>query len=229
MRLCVLLFALPLLVTSVADAQLRPRGRTRPGVPTPPQPEPDNPIARELSYQRKRLAVESFPQAMAVSAPGFLTARDGWTSIGGGARADYRVTDQWSAVGETTTAWAGSPVGTFTLELGARYRPPMTRERILPFVDVRLGWASLWQRLPMPNANGDLRSGATARGPGAVAGVGMEYLLSPSWSAVAGAALSHSAMRAHADGFDGASHQFGMTTARLVAGLRYNRIRMVLP
>ena len=230
MRLRVLLLAVPLLFPPAADAQLRPRTRTGASDPTRPlpQPEPVEPVARVLAYQRQRLAVETYPQAMAVYAPGFSAVRDGWTSIGWGARADYRVTDQWSAVGESTTSWVGSPVSTFTLELGARYRPPITRERVLPFIDMRLGWTSAWERMPT-STDGAFPMAATASGLGAVAGVGMEYLLTPRWSALTGAALAHSAMRTHASGFDGTRGAFGMTTARGIVGLRYNRIRMVLP
>lgn len=232
MRLCVLLLAVPLLFPPVADGQLRPRARPRPGIPTRPQPDvpdPNDPVARSLSYQRLRLAVESYPQAIAVYAPGFLVARDGWASMGWGARADYRLTDQLSAVGESATSWVGSPISTFTLELGARYRPPTTRGRALPFVDMRLGWTSMWERTPTPSTDGVVRVGASASGPGAMAGIGMEYMMTPRWSAVGGAALAYNAMRAHPNGFEGARRQFGMTTGRLIAGVRYNRIRMVLP
>ena len=229
MRLRVLLLAVPLLVPLVADAQLRPRirgGASRPTQPEP-QPGPTEPIARALAYQRMRLAVETYPQATAVYAPGFSAVRDGWASIGWGARADYRVTDQWSAVGESTTSWVGSPVSTFTFELGARYRPPITSERVIPFVDMRLGWTSAWEGTPMPGPDGAFPFGASASGPGAMAGVGMEYLLTARWSAVTGAALAQSAMRTHSSGFEGTASVFGMTTARAILGLRYNRIRML--
>lgn len=229
MRLRILFLALPLLFSPVADAQLRPRARPGASVPTRPQPQPGptEPIARALAHQRMRLAVETYPQATAVYAPGFSAVRDGWVSVGWGARADYRMTDEWSAVGESTTSWVGSPVSTFTLELGARYRPPITSERVIPFVDMRLGWTSAWERAPMRSTDRSVPLGASAKGVGAMAGVGMEYLMTPRWSAVTGAALAHSAMRTHASGFEGTSRGFGMTTARAMVGLRYNRIRML--
>lgn len=235
MRIPALLLVVPLLLPSVLTAQLRPRPRIAPGSADPsiPQPMPPQaePVARVVAYQRLRLAVESFPLVTHVRAPGLRDAGGfpSWTSVGTGMRADYRIDRRWAAVGEYTGAWAGSPMVLHTLELGTRFRPVRLEGRMQPFIDARGTWALAYRRqFAVAEEYGSGIDSRAMRGLGALGGVGAEYSLTPTWSAVAGTALMYSRVSSMS-AFDERTRTVGLTTVRLSLGMRYTRTRLVMP
>ena len=242
MRIRAVVAIVLLLLPAALSAQRIPRsvtgrrGPTRPA-PLPPQP---GPIARELAYKRSHLSVESYPMFSYVQSPGFGgDGRSSWSSsFGAGTRADYRLTRNVSATLDMTSSFLGSPELTQTAELGTRLRPERNERRVYPFLDVRLGYIAAFNRglgaviddgfgaPPSPGTIGARYS----RGFGAVAGVGMEYALTRSFSLTTAGSVLRSRMTAA--GFQGpepVNPRYSMTSFRYTLGLRYNPVRLVGP
>lgn len=230
-----------LLLPAELSAQRFPVPRTgrdpaRPA-PLPRQPEP---IAREMAYRRLPISVESYPLISYVQSPGF--AADGgvsaWTAFGAGTRAEYRVTRFVAATLDLTSSFLGSPVRMETAELGTRLRAERSERRAYPFVDVRVGYVSAYDRSlgsivddPFGYPRPQVASGARySRGFGGVAGVGMEYTLTRTFSLTTAASVMRSRLTSH--DFRGAqpvNPSFAMTSYRYTLGVRYNPVRLVMP
>jgi hypothetical protein len=231
-----------LLLPAESGAQRFPlpgTGRRGPAQPVPLSPQPE-PIARALAYRRLRVSVESYPLISYIQSPGL--AGDGrtsaWTTFGGGTRAEYRVTHIASATLDLTSSFAGSPLIVQTAELGTRFRAEPSERRVYPFVDVRVGYVSAYDRslgsvvydlngFPTPQSTSGTRY---SRGFGGIAGVGMEYSLTRTLSLT----TSGSVMRSRLSARDIQSTRavdpaFAMTSYRLTLGLRYNPVRLVMP
>ncbi|HET9012697.1 MAG TPA: hypothetical protein VFN38_12820 [Gemmatimonadaceae bacterium] len=233
--------AILLLLPAPLSAQRFPVPRTgrdpaRP-VPLPRQPEP---IARELAYRRLRLSVESYPLISYVQSPGL--AADGrtsaWTTFGAGTRAEYRLTRHASATLDLTSSLVGSPLIVQTAELGTRLRPERTERRVYPFADLRVGFVSAYDRslgpilydaagFPTPQSAYGIRY---SNGFGGVAGAGMEYALTRTFSLTTGASVMVSRLTSHDfRGSQTVDPGFAMTSYRLTIGVRYNPVRLVMP
>lgn len=209
--------------------------------PSPPELPPQAPtIARELSYRRLPMSVESYPMYSRVEASGFIGegVNSSWTSFGAGTRADYRVTRHLSATMDLTSSFLGGPMVMETVEIGTRLRPERNDRRLYPFVDVRYGYAyayhSYFQRLgdplgaSMPRPAG--YSSQYSYGFGGVGGAGVEYALTPTLSLTTAASVMRSRMTAH--GFEGVrptSDRYRMTGYRYMLGIRYNPVRFLQP
>lgn len=231
-----------MLLPAGASAQRFPlpgAGRRGPAQPVPLSPQPE-PIARALAYRRLRVSVESYPLISYVRAPGF--AGDGrtsaWTSFGGGTRGEYRLTPHASATLDLTSSFAGSPVLVQTAEIGTRLSPERSERRVYPFVDVRIGYISAYDRslgaigndpYVIPISQG-VYGARYSNGFGGVAGIGMEYALTRSLSLT----TAGSVMRSHMTAHDFASTQavvpsFAMTSYRYTIGVKYSPVRLVMP
>ena len=226
--------------TSIAQRVPRPviggRGPAEPA-PLPRQPEP---IARAQAYQRVRLSVEAYPLISYVHAPGISSDSRvaSWTTLGAGSRGEYRITDQASATLDLTSSFLGGPVIVSTAELGARLRPRRSERRAYPFVDVRVGFVSSYNRnlgsviedqfgFPVTRiADGPRYS----QGFGGAAGAGVEYDLTRTLSLTTSASVMRTSMTAR--DFQSAAvanPTFALTSLRYTIGIRYNPILILRP
>jgi hypothetical protein len=183
------------------------------------------------------LSVESYPLVSYIDAPGLASdGRGAWTSLGAGTRAAYRLTPHVAATMDLTSSLAGSPLTVQTVELGTRLGPERSEQRWYPFVDIRAGYVAAYNSglgsfvdnpfTPTAGAYGVRYS----HGFGAVAGVGMEYALTNTFSLTSGASVLRSRMTSQ--DFIGTSNvlpSFALTAYRLMLGVRYNPVRMVIP
>ena len=216
----------------------RGRGPARPA-PLPPQPAP---IANELAYRRLPLSVESYPFVSYFQSPGFLNNGliANWTSFGMGTRADYRITHLVSATLDLTSSFYGGPALVQTAELGTRLRPePREEQRLVPFADVRVGYVAAYSRSlggifdDIPGNVPDSYSlyGATySHGFGGLAGVGMDYSLSRSWSLTSAWSVARNRMKTHdLRDLTRTDRHYAMTSYRVTLGVRYNPVRVIRP
>jgi hypothetical protein len=232
MRARSVLVVVSVLLPAAVPAQRIPTraGPTRPA-PLPPQPAP---IANALAYKRSRITVEAYPFVTRVQAPGFNGVTPAWTAYGAGSRMDYRVTRFVSATFDITSTAFGGPAYLQSAELGTRLHPERTESRFYPFADVRVGFASAYDRDPR-SVIGDLTGGTGAApnarysyGFGAGGGIGTEFLLARSWFLTTEASLVRSRMTARAAEFDQfTTRNYGMTWYRYTLGLSYNPVHVI--
>ncbi len=233
-----------LLLPAGASAQRFPlpgdprRGPLGP-VPLPRQPEP---IARALAYRRWRLSVESYPMVSYVQSPGIAT--DGqataWTAFGAGTRAEYLLTRYVSATLDLTSSLLSSPVKMQTAEIGTRLRPERSERRASPFVDLRVGYVSAFDRnlgsivddqYGFPTTQGAYGA-RYSRGFGGVAGLGVEYALTRTLSLTTAGSVMRNRLTAHDFQFQNTqpvNRDFAMTSYRYQIGIRYNPVRLIMP
>lgn len=231
------------IVSLVLPATLSAQRIPLPRIPTrrapgpaelPPQPAQ---IATELAYRRWRLSVESYPVVSYVQSPGISPTRafSSWTSFGMGTRANYLLNRHVSATLDLTSSFLGGPAVTNTAELGTRIHPEWAEHKLLPFVDLRAGFVSTYDRRlgsyddPYPYTT--LPGSAAVRystGFGAIGGAGVEYAFTSSWTLTTEASVLRSRM--NAEGFDfnqtNAPGSFPLTSVRYTIGLRYNPLRV---
>lgn len=237
-RVLVAIAAIVVLLPGTLSAQRLPMpGRhPRPGAPQPMPPE-SGPIARELSYHRLRISVESYPLVSFVQSSGLASGGTAtWASFGAGTRAEYRLTRTMSATLDLTSSFLGGPVDLQTAELGTRLGRARTERRLEPFADLRVGYtAAMAQGLssylddpigyPIPHGAYGSRY---SNGWGGIAGVGMEYGLSRTFSLTTEVLGTQSRMTAHDVLSRVAQPSYSITSLRWVLGLRYNPVRLVM-
>jgi hypothetical protein len=199
----------------------------------PPQP---GSVAREMSYKRLNVSVESYPMVSHIEASGFAGPgmASSWTSFGSGTRADYRLTPHLSATLDLTSSFLGGPAVMETAELGARLRPRRSDRRLYPFADVRGGYVysshSYYTPLGAFTPTGDDALAYRSRygqGFGAVAGTGVEYSLTRTLWLTSSASWMRTRMTAFgfSPGTQPTSNRYWMTSYRWTVGVRYNPIR----
>lgn len=241
MRIRTVVAIVSLLVPAASSAQQLPipgtAGRRGPAQPVPLSRQPE-PVARAVEYQRWNLSVESYPQLSWFNAPGISTdpSISNWTSLGAGTRAEYRLAPFVSATLDLTSSVLGGPAFVQTAELGTRIRPDRSERRIYPFVDLRVAYISASPRglasssedpfgnPVVPGADG-LRYG---RGYGGIAGAGIEYDLTRTFSLTTSASLFRTRLTSH--DFRGGlpvDPSFMMTAVRYTVGIRYNPVRVL--
>jgi hypothetical protein len=203
------------------------RGPVRPAS-LPPQPEP---IARNLAYKRLRLSVEGYPLVSYIRSPGL--AGDGavseWASFGAGTRADYRLSRHVSLTLDLTSAVAGGPMDVYTAELGTRVASERSGRTLYRFVDLRVGYTDAHSSDDF-GAFGSA-DGAVPRyadGFGAMAGVGMEYALTRTFSLTTAASVMRNRLTTQSFlGSEPAERSYGMMLYRYTLGIRYNPVRVI--
>jgi len=228
-----------LLVPAGLSAQQRlpmPGQRRPPGRPEPMPPEA-GPIAREIQYTRLRFTFESYPLLSFVQSSGFATGGSSmWAALGAGSRVEYRVSRFASATLDLTSSVIGGPVNLASAELGTRLGRQRTERRWEPFADLRVGYSAAFSRevgsslddpIGYPTPHGAYGSRYSS-GWGAVAGAGMEYGLTNTFSLTGELLATHSRMSAHDVLATTAQPDYGLTSMRVVLGLRYNPVRMVM-
>jgi hypothetical protein len=238
MRVRAVVAVVLMLLPAGASAQRVPLPGTwgqGPAQPVPLSPQPPA-IARELAYRQLPISVETYSLISFAQAPGF--ASDGrtatWTSFGMGTRAAYRLTHNASATLDLTSSLAGSPVTVQTAEIGTRLSPERSESRVYPFADVRVGYITAYDR-SLDDPFGYLTTqgvyGARySNGFGGVAGIGMEYTLTRTFSLTTAGSVMRSHMTAHdfASGV-AAVPSFAMTSYRYTIGIRYNPVSLIMP
>jgi hypothetical protein len=151
-----------------------------------------------------------------------------------GTRANYLLNRHVSATLDLTSSFLGGPAITNTAEVGARIHPEWAEHRLYPFMDLRVGYITTYDRRlgsyddPYPYTT--LPGSAAVRyssGFGGVAGAGVEYSLTARWTFTTEASLLRSQM--NAEGFDvnqtSVPGSFPLTSLRYTIGLRYNPLR----
>jgi hypothetical protein len=186
-----------------------------------------------------RLSVESYPLISYVQSPGVdgnVFAKR--TTLGGGTRADYRITRLVSATLDMTSSLPNGSANTETAELGVRLRPERNDRKVYPFVDVRMGYVNTYDSYLRPfdviDGSGVVgRGGYGARysqGFGGVGGVGMEYALTTRFSLTTAASVLRSGMTAYrAYGVAPTIGHYAMTSYRFAVGIRYNPVHLITP
>jgi len=232
-----LAFAALLLPAGLSAQRLPfPGRRAHPAAPQPMPPEPA-PIARQLSYTRLRFSFESYPLLSFVQSSGFATGGSSmWATLGAGTRAEYRLSRLMAATFDLTSSVLGGPVNLTTAELGTRIGHARTERRLVPFGDLRVGYAAAYSQevgsfmndpigYPIPHGTYGSRYSS---GWGAIAGAGAEYGLTNTFSLTGELLATHSRMSAHDVLSTTAQPSYGLTTMRVVLGLRYNPVRTVM-
>ena len=212
-----------------------PGRRVHPAEPQPMPPE-SGPIARELAYTRMRFSFESYPVLSVMHSSGLASGGSStWAALGAGSRVEYRYSRIASATLDLTSSVLGGPIDVVTVELGTRLGRQRTERRWEPFADARMGYAAASSPevgsymndpagYPMPHGAYGSRYSS---GWGAVAGAGVEYGLTNTLSLTSELLATHSRMSAHDVLAPTTQPNYGLTTMRLVVGLRYNPVRMV--
>ncbi|HKW11333.1 MAG TPA: hypothetical protein VJO33_13205 [Gemmatimonadaceae bacterium] len=196
----------------------------------PPQPAP---IANELAYKRWHLAVETYPMVSYFQTSGLASAgaAAAWTAVGAGSRADYLINRHVSLTMDMTSSALAAPIIVNTVELGTRVHPEWAEHRLFPYVDLRAGYLTSYDRAlatstgftdPVAEGFGGPRY---SRGFGEVGGGGFEYSLTRTWSLMNEAMIVRSRMRT--DDFNTPTHSFTMTGIRYMIGVKYNPVRII--
>jgi hypothetical protein len=228
-----------LLLPAAAGAQRLPLpriGGRHPGEPVPLSPQPAA-IARAIAYRRLNLSIESYPLIIRMDASGGVggARASTWTSVGAGTRASYRLTPHVAATMDLTSSLFGGPMTVQTAEVGMRLGPERSERRLYPFVDLGVGYVSAYDtglgsfvdnNYYAPAGAGGVRY---SRGFGGIAGVGMEYALTYTFSVTGGASLLRSHLTSSDFAGTSAVPSFALTSYRLMLGIRYNPVRMVIP
>jgi hypothetical protein len=242
MRVRAFVAIVSLLLPAISSAQRLPvpgtAGRRGPAQPVPLSPQPE-PIARAVEYQRWNLSIESYPLVSFVRAPGLSADPNvsGWSSIGAGTHAEYRLMPFMSGTLDVTTSIFGGPAYVSTAELGTRIRPDRSLDRrVYPFVDARFGYIMTSDRGlsssgedPFGNPRIPGSEGVRyARGWGGIAGAGVEYDLTRTLSLTTSASLLHTRLTSHDFRSTGpVDPTFAMRAIRYSIGLRYNPVRVL--
>lgn len=229
-----LLFPVVLSAQAMPPTGPRRRGPLGPA-PLPPQP---GSIATQLAYKRSHLTIETYPLLSRVDAPDFMPdgSVSAWTTFGTGTRADYRLTRYLSATLDVTSSFLGGPASVETAELGTRFHPLRSDRRVYPFADVRIGYISSYTRNPgsLLDAVSGYGAGASgsrySQGFGGVAGVGIEYALSRSFSLTTGGSVLRNRMTARGlQPIQAERRSYDMTWYRYTLGVSYNPVRVIRP
>lgn len=238
MRVGTVLAIASLLVPAGLSAQITPLPmpgrRPHPAAPQPMPREPE-PIARQLSYTRMKFSFETYPQVSFIQSSGLASGGStAWATLGAGTRAEYRVSRIMAATLDLTSSVIGGPIDLTTAELGTRFGRART-QRWEPFADFRVGYAAAYSRevgsymndpvgYPVPHGTYGSRYSS---GWGAVAGAGVEYGITNVLSLTSELLATHTRMSAHDVLATTAQPSYGLTSMRVVLGLRYNPVRMV--
>jgi hypothetical protein len=228
-----------LLLPAAAGAQRLPLpriGGKHPGQPVPLSPQPAA-ITRAIAYRRLNLSVETYPLISRIDASGGMSGgrASSWTSFGAGTRASYRLTPHVAATMDLTSSLFGGPMTVQTAEIGTRLGPERSERRLYPFVDLRVGYVSSYDAGLGSFVDNSYYAPIGADGVryshgfGGIAGVGMEYALTYTFSLTGGASLLRSHMTSRDFNGTSAVPSFALTSHRLMLGLRYNPVRMVIP
>jgi outer membrane protein W len=170
-----------------------------------------------------------------IESPGLSGVRaiPAWTTFGMGTRAEYLLTRNVSATLDMTSSFLGGPAITNTAELGTRLHPEWAEHKFYPFVDLRVGYLTAYDRglgaydniyadptLPRPTIR-------YSRGFGAIGGAGVEYAITRTWTATTSASVLRSEMTARDFEVAPPHTQFGLTSFRYTLGVRYNPVRLM--
>ena len=238
MRVAAVVVIASLLVPVGLSAQvpLRMPGQRRHPATPQPMPQDPEPIARQLAYTRLKFSFESYPVLSFIQSSGFASGgASTWAALGAGTRVEYRFSRIMSATMDLTSSVIGGPINLTTAELGTRFGRARMERRWEPFADVRIGYAAAYSSevgsfmndpvgYPIPHGTYGSRY---STGWGGVAGAGVEYGVTNTLSLTSELLATHSRMSARDVLATTAQPSYGLTSMRLVLGLRYNPVRML--
>jgi hypothetical protein len=185
-----------------------------------------------------RISIETYPLVSYVQTSSFANrGSEAWMTLGGGTHAEYRVTSMAAATMDLTSSLVGGPVYLHTAELGTRIHAPRSERRLEPFVDLRFGYiASSSGALGSPiigpygvPAVNTPYSTQYSHGWGGIAGGGLEYGLSRTWSLTTALLATRWSMTAHdLTGAYPSDPSYSLTSLRYTLGFTYNPVRTIL-
>ena len=226
------------LFPSIAESQLRPRGRLGGQPPRTTGALPEGPAAIPVSharqYYRLNVAVEAYPMISRVTVPSFAGVPGETFAMGGtGTRFEYRFARMAASTLDVTQSFIGGPIYNSSAELGFRFGPNRFSHDIVPFVDARAGYFYSEPRQQFGDfaANPQINIGSVmhfSRGPAAIGGAGVEFAVSRRFSVTTAASYVRARMRART-AVASNEHHYTMTSTRFIAALRYNGVRAVPP
>jgi hypothetical protein len=203
------------------------------GAPLPPQA----PIVNQaLSYHRSRWSAEGYTLISSITTVDPNGGNTQTNAFGTGTRADYRLTDYWSATADFTAAFLGGSTTAETAEIGTRFRPLPYSANVRPYLDIRGGYTHVHDSFYLPTSGtGPLGGpglenseiGRYARGVGAIVGTGFDYTLTSSLALSTEFTAGRHRMDAyHITGLMPLPNRnaYWMNVYRFTVGLRYNAV-----
>jgi hypothetical protein len=232
-----LLLSALLIVPAVTGAQLRrpPVARTAP--PTTASLPPEAPVvAKALAITRSRWSIDAYSQISSFQIPDGAGTTS-YTSFGSGTRADYRLSDHFSATVDMTASALGSPLIAETAEAGTRFVPGTMNQRLRTYIDARGQFVHLYDTPNLLSPSGLIAGGTGqgnqyvtggrySRGFGAVAGAGFEYAFTSSFALTSELLAMRDRMsmyRLTSPTDLPLASRYWMTSYRYTIGFRYNR------
>jgi hypothetical protein len=190
-------------------------------------------VTRGLAYHRSRWSAEGYTLVSAITTVDPSGRGAQYNGYGTGTRADYRVSDYWSATADFTALFLGGSTAQ-TAEVGTRFRPIPHATSIRPYLDFRGAYTNLHESFFLPTAaaipvGGPAldysQVGRYARGVGGILGAGFDYTLTPSLAL----STEFSAGRHRMDAYHLTGNMplpsrdaYWMNVYRATIGLRYN-------
>lgn len=237
-RLLVLaaLVSVPAVLTAQAGIGLpRPtRGGIQPPMQGAPLPPEMPTVSKALAYHRSRWSTEGYTLISSIVTVDPTGGSTRTNAFGTGTRADYRLTDYWSATADMTAAFLGGSTTAETAEVGTRFRPLPFSADLRPYLDIRGAYTHVHDSFYLPTGNTVSLGGPNlefseigryARGVGALVGAGFDYTLTPSLAlATEFTAGRHRMDSYHLTGMAPlpGHNSYWMNVYRYTIGLRYN-------
>lgn len=194
-------------------------------------------VARSLAYRRSRWSTEGYTLISNIQLPDAAGGTTKSTTFGTGTRADYRVTERFSATVDATVSFLGTDALMATGEVGTRFSPMSWDRRLRPFFDVRAAFMYRSDTLLMSvlsSGQGNLVNGnfsevtRYSRGFGGGGGVGLEYSLTNTFSLTSELSALRNRMaiyRLDSPTSIPIGGAYWMTSFRYSLGLKFNPVR----
>lgn len=194
-------------------------------------------VARSLAYKRSRWSTEAYTLISNVQVPDAAGGITKSTTAGTGTRADYRVSEHFSATVDATVSFLGSGALMETAELGSRFSPMSWDRRLRPFFDVRAAFTHRSDTLSMSMqtvsqinlVNGQFSNVTRySRGFGGGGGMGLEYSLTNTFALTSELSALRNRMtiyRLDSPTSIPAGSAYWMTSFRYSLGLKFNPVQ----
>jgi len=241
---CAALGALTLVLPSIGQAQiigrrLPPIGTPPPTRPAPLPPQPSK-IRRDLAYRFSKFSYETYSLFEVTQTDRYVSdsAATAYGMWGEGARLNYRYKPTFTVTMDVASAFIGGPFMLSRFQLGGRFHPERLEYHVRPFVDVRASWAHTYDSYAEPIDNTFTTAPSSFRyaagrtqsnGPGAFAGLGMDYSLARNFALSTEFGFAYHRMGDVSSGgsYLGSRWDYNATSATLMIGVKYTGGRYV--